>query len=81
MVFFNLFLIVQAVAFFPKDLRGFLDGFLLIEFDAQYTAFIFSVVDDADILDADIFQGKDRSHSGDLTGFIGNVDGDGIGAL
>ena len=76
-----LFFIVQAVALFPKNLRGFLDGFLLIEFDAQHTAFVFSVVDDADVLDTDIFQGKNRSHSGNLTGFVGNVDGNGIGTL
>ena len=38
-------------------------------------------MDDADVFDTDIFQGENRSHSSNLTGFVGNVDGNGIGTL
>ena len=34
------------------------------------------VMDDANVLDTDIFQGENRSHGCNLTGFVGNVNGD-----
>ena len=49
---------MQTVALFAKDLCGSLDGFFLIEFNAQNAAFVLSVMDDADVFDTDIFQGK-----------------------
>ena len=76
-----LVLVVQTVALFAKNLRGSLNGFFLIEFDAQHAALVLSVMDDADVLDTDIFQGKNRSHGGNFAGFVGNVDGNGIGTL
>ena len=72
---------VQTVALFTKNLRGSLNGFFLIEFNAQHAALVLSVMDDADVFDTDIFQGKNRSHGCNLTGFVGNVDGNGIGTL
>ena len=48
----------------------------IVEFNAQNAAFVLSVMDDADVFDTDIFQGKNRSHGGNLTGFVGNVNGD-----
>ena len=76
-----LVLVVQTVALFTKNLRGFFDGFFLIEFNAQHAALVLPVMDDADVFDTDIFQGENRSHSSNLTGFVGNVDGNGIGTL
>ena len=67
---------MQTVALFAKNLCGSLDGFFLIEFNAQNAAFVLSVMDDADVFDTDIFQGKNRSYGGNLTGFVGNVNGD-----
>ena len=72
---------MQAVSLFSENFRGFLNGFFLIEFDAQHAALVFSVMDDADIFNTDIFQGKDRGHRSNLTGFIRNVNGDGIGGF
>ena len=48
---------VQTVALFTKNFRGSFDGFFLIEFNAQHAALVLSVMDDADVLDTDIFQG------------------------
>ena len=53
-----LVLVVQAVALFAKNLRGSNDGFFLIEFNAQHAALVLSVMDDADVLDTDIFQAR-----------------------
>ena len=72
-------LVVQTVALFTKNLRGSFDGFFLIESIAQHAAL--AVMDDADVFDTDIFQGENRSHGCNLTGFVGNVDGNGIGTL
>lgn len=76
-----LVLVVQTVALFTKNLRGSFDGFFLIEFNAQHAALVLPVMDDADVFDTDIFQGENRSHGCNLTGFVGNVDGNGIGTL
>lgn len=53
-----LVLVVQTVALFTKNLRGFFDGFFLIEFNAQHAALVLPVMDDADVLIL-IFSGRE----------------------
>ena len=50
-----------------------LAGDAVVEFDAEYAFFKFTVVDDSDVLNAECIRSEDGRDGGDHTGFIRNV--------